>query len=102
MEAIISTGLTLLSTTAPFLSGAGPIGAAISFLATILPPAVKLVQAEIPVVKSIIATLRGNKSITVDQMAQLDALDARCDAALDAAIDKAEAEDAAANPPSAP
>lgn len=95
MEAIISTGLTLLSTVAPFLAGAGPIGTAISFLSAILPPAVKLVQTEIPVVQSIIATLRGNKTVTADQMAQLDALDAQCDAALDAAIVKAEADDAA-------
>lgn len=95
MNAIISTGLTLLSTVAPFLAGAGPIGVAISFLAAVLPPVIKLGQAEIPVVKSIIATLRGNKTVTADQMAQLDALDAQCDAALDAAIAKAESEDAA-------
>ncbi len=94
METIISTGLQLLSTAAPLLVGAGPVGAAISFLTAILPPAIKLVQSEIPVVKGIIATLSGNESITADQMTQLDALDAQCDAALDTAIANAEPGDA--------
>lgn len=96
-SAIISTGLKLLSAAAPFLVGAGPVGAAISFLVAIAPPAVELAKAEIPVIKSIIATLRGNKSITQAQMDDLDKLDAQCDAALDAAIAKAEADDAAAS-----
>lgn len=94
--AIISTGLKLLSAAAPFLVGAGPVGAAISFLTAIIPPAINLAKAEIPLIKSIIADIRGNKTVTSEQMAELDALDAQCDAVLDAAIEKAEAEDEAA------
>lgn len=94
--AIITTGLKLLSTAAPLLAGAGPVGAAISFMVAILPPAINLAKEEIPVIQSIIATLRGNKTVTTAQMAELDALDAQCDAVLDAAIEKAETEDAAA------
>jgi len=93
VEAIISIGLSLLSQVAPMLSGTGAVATAIQFLSAVLPPAVKLVQVEIPVVKGIIATLRGNKSVTAEQMAELDKLDAQCDAILDAAIDKAERED---------
>jgi hypothetical protein len=37
--------------------------------------------------------LRGNGSITEQQMNDLDALDVQCDARLDAAIIKAESED---------
>lgn len=94
MEAIIAAGLGLLTSAAGSLSGTTAVGAAIKFIGTILPPAVELAQAEIPVIKGIIATLRGNKSVTAEQIADLDALDAQCDAALDAAIDAAEKADA--------
>lgn len=95
MEMVITAGLALLTQAAPLLSTSSAVGAAINWIATLLPPAVKLAQAEIPVVKSIIATLRGNGAVTADQMAQLDALDAQCDAALDVEIKSAEDEDAA-------
>lgn len=93
MEMVITAGLALLAQIAPGLSGVGAIGSAIKFLAAIIPPAVTLVKGEIPVIKGIIATLRGNKSVTAEQMAELDALDAQCDAILDTAIANAEAED---------
>ncbi len=96
MEAIVSAGLALLSSTAPLLSTTSQIGSAIKFVSSVLPPAIQLAQDEIPIIKGIIADLRGNKSITAAQLAELDTLDAQCDARLDAAIKKAEAEDAAA------
>lgn len=96
MELILTAGISLLSQLVPGLTGATAVGSAIKFLATIIPPAVELVKTEIPVIKGIIATLRGNKSVTAEQMAELDALDAQCDAALDAAITKAESDDDAA------
>lgn len=96
MESIISAAVAMLSASAPLLAGAGPVGAAISLVAAILPPAINLAKNEIPVIKGIIATLRGNKTVTAEQMADLDKLDAQCDAVLDAAIKKAEDDDAGA------
>lgn len=96
MGAIISAGLALLSTTAPLLTGSSAVGAAIEFISAVLPPSVQLAKEGIPVIKSVIASLRSNGSTTKEQMDQLDVLDAQCDARLDAAIAKAEAEDAAA------
>lgn len=97
MEAIISAGLALLSQVAPLLGTSTAVGSAIKFLGAVLPPGVELVKNEIPVVKGIIATLRGKKATTSAQMDDLDALDARCDAILDAAIKAAEASDAEAD-----
>src|SRR6185369_10713201 len=95
MEMIITAAIALLSQVAPSLAGSGAIGTAIKLVTAILPPAITLVKGEIPVIKGIIATLRGNRSVTSAQMDELDKLDAQCDAALDAAIKKAEDEDAA-------
>ncbi len=94
MGAIVSAAVALLGSAAPFLTGTSAIGSAINLIATILPPAIQLATDEIPVIKGVIATLRGNKSITEQQMNDLDALDAQCDARLDAAIAKAEGDDA--------
>jgi DNA/RNA endonuclease YhcR with UshA esterase domain len=94
MEMIITAGIALLSQLVPGLTGSAAVGSAIKFLAAIIPPAITLVKGEIPVIKGLIATLRGNKDVTVEQMAELDALDAQCDGVLDNAINKAEAADA--------
>lgn len=97
MGAIISAGLALLSTTAPLLTTSSAVGTAIQFITTVLPPAIQLAKDEIPVIKGVIASLRGNGSTTRAQMDELDALDALCDARLDAAIARAEAADKAAD-----
>lgn len=94
-NAAVSGILSLLSTVAPSLSTGG-VGTAIKIISAVLPPAFQLAQNEIPVVKSLIATLKGNPSTTKSQMDDLHAQDARCDALLDAALDKADADDAAA------
>lgn len=94
MEAIIASGVALLAQVVPTISGSAAVGTAIKFVTELLPPAIQLAKGEVPVIKGIIATLRSNGSTTVDQMNDLDALDAQCDAVLDAAIAKAEAEDA--------
>jgi hypothetical protein len=93
METIISAGIALLAQVAPLLSSASSVGSAISFISSILVPAVTLAKDEIPVIKGVISTLRGNGSVTEQQMNDLDALDAQCDTLLDAAIAKAEAAD---------
>lgn len=97
MESIIAAGLAFLAEIAPSITSSTAITSAIKFISAVLVPGIELAKEEIPVVKAIIATLTGNKTTTVDQMAQLDALDAQCDAALDAAIASAEAADSAAS-----
>lgn len=95
LEALLSSGIALLSQVAPLLSTSGAITSAIKFAAAIIPPAAKLAQEGIPVIKAAIATIRGNALITKAQMDDLDALDAQCDAIFDTALEKAEAEDKA-------
>lgn len=94
--AAISAAIALLGQVAPSLTATTAIASAIKFVSTVLVPGIKLAKDEVPVIKGIIATLRGNKTVTAEQMAELDQLDARCDAVLDSAIEKAEAEDGAA------
>lgn len=92
-----SGALALLAKVAPTLATSGAVAQAIKIVEGILPAipgAIQLAKEEIPVIKGIVATLRGNSATTRLQMDDLDAFDARCDAALDAAIAKAEAEDA--------
>lgn len=95
MEAIIPAALALLAQVAPTLVGAGPMQTAIQLVAAILPPAIEFVPQEVQVIKGIIGTLRSNHSVTTEQMGELDALDAQCDAPLDSAITAAEAADQA-------
>lgn len=95
MPAAITAILALLTQFAPTIAGAGGIGQVINVIAAILPPAFQLAKEEIPVIKSLIADIKGNSASTADQLAELDLLDARCDAIFDDALKSAEAEDAA-------
>lgn len=91
-----SGALALLAKVAPKLATSSAVGAAIKVVESILPaiPAgIELVKEEIPVIRGVIATLRGKSATTKSQMDQLDEFDARCDGILDRAIAKAEAED---------
>lgn len=98
MEALIQNALALLAQIAPKLAATGGTSAAIKLIASILPlipSAISLGEAEIPIIKSIISDIRGSGTTTKDDLDQLDALDSQCDAIADAAIAKAQAEDAA-------
>lgn len=96
---IVNSGIvSLLAKVAPSIATSGGVAEAIKIIAAVVPAGLRLAREEIPVIKSIIATLRGNSATTKQQMDELDAFDAQCDAALDAAIDAAEAEDAATEP----
>lgn len=90
--------VALLSTVAPSIATSGAVGAAVKLIASIVPAvptAVTLAKNEIAVVKSVIASLRSNSATTKEQMDELDAFDASCDAIFDAALDRAEAADKA-------
>lgn len=95
---LASTGIvSLLVKIAPALSTAGAVGSAIKLVGDLLSPTISLARDEIPVIQDLIETLRGNSATTSAQMDELDVLDAKADARLDAAIAKAEAEDKAAD-----
>jgi len=89
----LSTALTLLTTVAPFVKGAGTVGAVIDGLATILPIVVSTAQNLAPVIKDTISILRGADDITDEQLAALDAFEAVIDADFDDAAAMAIAND---------
>lgn len=96
MEAIIGLAAAYLAQSVPFLTTSPAIGSAIRLAASLLPPAIKLVKDEVPVIKAALATIRGNALTTKEQLDEIDALDAQCDAAFDDALARAESDDAAA------
>lgn len=85
--------LALLAKVVPSLGSASAVGKAIEVLTTIVPAGIKLAQDEYPIIKAIIADLRGNGATTKEQMDTLDAFDAQCDKVFDVALAKAETED---------
>lgn len=97
MNALITAVLALIPDVVGLVPATGTVGKIITILSAIMPPAIQLARDEIPVVKGIITTLRGTSAVTPEQLDELDKLDAICDAAFDAALAAAEAEDAAAS-----
>lgn len=85
MQTIITLILSILADLVPMVSNSSTAGKIIAMLQNILPALVGELQALISPVKNIIAALQGNGALTADQVAALQALDAECDAALDAA-----------------
>ena len=96
MLALLPLVLGFMSEVAPMISTATAVAKAIQQLTVLVPVVVKEARELAPMVKSTIAALRGNGSITDEQLAELDAMEAKFDADFDAAAAKAEAEDAAA------
>ena len=82
---IIIQLLTLLAQLAGGLSDANAIASLIATLENIIAAGVEEIQAVAPMIKNIIAALKGNGAITADQMTQLEALDAATDQAFEAA-----------------
>lgn len=80
MSALIPVILSLLETILPAINSSGTIAKIIATLVQIIPIVVKEVQDLVPMVKNIIAALKSTDGITEDQLAQLEALDAQCDA----------------------
>ena len=96
MLALAPTLLALIAEIAPLLGAGSQIGKAVSLVAQIVPPLIQTAKDMIPVAKSAIAALRGNAEITPEQIAELDAIEAKIDADYDAASAAAKAEDEAA------
>lgn len=95
MGALIPVILTLLQTIVPALGSSSAIAAVVNALIQIVPLLIKEYQDVLPMIKNIIAALRSNPETTAELVAQLTVLDAQVDTAFDAAVAKAEAEDAA-------
>jgi hypothetical protein len=95
MQAVITTILSLIAKLAP---GATTelITQIITVLTELIPVLVETYKDLLPVVQNIITALKSNAEITDDQWAALDALSAQYDAAFQAALSAAEADDAAA------
>lgn len=85
MSSIITQLLAFLAQIVGGLSDASAIATLITTLTNILAAADEEIQTIAPEIKNIITALKGNNSITADQMTQLEALDAATDQAFEAA-----------------
>ena len=74
-------------------AGATTVTSIIGMLSQIIPVLIKEYQDVVPFIKNIIAALKDNGSVTADQVAQLEALDAKVDQEFEAAAAAAQAED---------
>lgn len=98
MNVVLTAFLTLLNAILPTLTVAssGTIQNIISALITLIPLAAKEYQDVLPMIRNIVAALKGNSEVTPEQLDQLDEMEAQLDAAFDAAAQAAQAEDNAA------
>ena len=94
MQAIVTALLALVQTVVPGAS-AGVIGQVIQVLTALIPVIVNEYQALAPIVKNIIGVLQQSDDVTDQQWDDLDAMSAQLDAAFQAALATAKAQDAA-------
>ena len=94
MNSVLTSVLSLLTTVAPLASKFGATGEIISTVIQIAPTAIKEIEDVGPIIKNIIASLKGG-DITEDQWNQLEALEAQIDKEFDDAARDAQAEDKA-------
>ena len=85
MTAVLLAALTVISQIATSLGTPAAITQIIDLLVKILPTLIKEVQDVAPVVQNIIDGLRNNGVVTPDQLTALDDLEAKADAAFEAA-----------------
>lgn len=86
MNGIVSAVVSLLTTLLPLITGnSTAIGNIIATLIQLIPAVVQAEQALVAPIKGIIAALSADPATTAVQLATLQALDAQCDAAFDAA-----------------
>jgi len=85
MSSAITLLLTVLAQIAPSLGVSSSITAIINTLVELIPILVKEFQDLVPLVKNIVDALRDNKTITDQQLQDLDALEEKIDAEFEAA-----------------
>ena len=88
--------LEILTAIAGTTAEASTITSIINALVALIPVLVKEYEALVPVVKNIIAALQANPATTADQLATLQALDAKVDSDFESAAAEAQAEDGTA------
>ncbi len=77
----------------PNLNSAGTAAKIITVLEQVIPVIIQGAQSLVPIVKNIIASLRGSGVVTADDLDRLDAAEALLDADFDAAADAATKQD---------
>lgn len=93
MLGLLSTALGLIGTVAPLFTSSTQVAAAIKVVSEAVPVAIAVGQDLWEQVKPAIEALRQSDATTPEQLAELDAIEARGDAAFDAAYAAAVAED---------
>ena len=93
MSTIIVAIVSLLASIAPLVTNNGSIAKIIQTLTDLIPLIVKEISDIVPMVKNIIAALKGNPEVTQEQIDSLDQMSAKLDAEFDAAAAAAQAED---------
>src|SRR5690242_9487080 len=94
MTAVVTSILALLQSFLPLIASSENIAKIIVTLIQIIPIVVKEAQDLVQPIKNIIAALKMDPNATVQQIADLEALDAKVDADFEAAATAALAEDA--------
>lgn len=82
--------LSLLASIAPVVQGSGKVGEIITTIEQVIALGTSEVTSVMPYIQNIIAALKGNTSITADQLVQLQALEVPIDADFDSAAKDAE------------
>ena len=85
MSAAIIALLSVIAQIAPSLGASATITNLIATLTGLLPTIIKEVQDVAPLIQNIIDALRNNSAVTPEQLAALDALEAKADAEFEAA-----------------
>lgn len=98
MSGVVSAVLALIQILLPNIGTASVVGKVIEAMVQIIPFLVQEYKDLLPMARNIIAALSTNPATTAEQLATLQALDAQCDQAFEAAASNALAEDAAGQP----
>lgn len=101
MSAVITALLAALGQLAS-TAGASQIATIISALTNIIPFLIQEFEQAVPLVQNIITTLKGNNTVTQDQLDQLTALETQYDAAFEAAAAASGDDPGAAPAPATP
>lgn len=96
MGPLITAVLTVLQALLPAVGNSATIQTIINALIQLIPLILKAYQDLIPMVRNIITALQASEAANAEQIVQLATLSAIVDANFDAALKKAEEEDAAA------
>lgn len=99
MTSILTLLLTLIGQLLPAVGASTPaIQNIINALVAIVPALINEAMDMVPIVQNILAALKNNPATTAAQLQTLNALDAQCDAAFEAAMTASEASDPSTPP----